>query len=164
MATGHHLDIGGKRSDLVMMNDPRNMFNFDAGHVDEVLVIPQPVVTANLPNEHRSNSMSTTSTSSAPRGKLKISGKRQKHVRKACIHCKKAHLACDESRPCKRCVHLGKTDCVDVEHKRRGRPRGSPEKKRMEIKMEIPAFAELAYPTDEMTYRYNPEASQGCIQ
>jgi hypothetical protein len=56
--------------------------------------------------------------------------KRQKHVGRACVHCKKAHLACDESRPCKRCLHLGKTDCVDVEHKRRGRPKISPEKRK----------------------------------
>lgn len=59
----------------------------------------------------------------------KDANKRQKHVKKACVHCKKAHLACDEERPCRRCVHLGKTDCVDVEHKRRGRPRSSPEKR-----------------------------------
>ncbi len=51
-----------------------------------------------------------------------------KHVGIACTHCKKAHLACDNSRPCKRCTRLGKTDCIDVEHKRRGRPRTSPEK------------------------------------
>ena len=61
--------------------------------------------------------------------------KRHKHVRKACVHCKKAHLACDEGRPCRRCIHLGKTDCVDVEHKRRGRPRTSPEKKKMQMDM-----------------------------
>jgi hypothetical protein len=49
--------------------------------------------------------------------------KRQKHVGKACQHCKIAHLACDVQRPCKRCVHLQKQDCIDVEHKKRGRPR-----------------------------------------
>ncbi|KAI9297661.1 hypothetical protein K502DRAFT_363068 [Neoconidiobolus thromboides FSU 785] len=51
--------------------------------------------------------------------------KRHKNVGRACTHCKKAHLACDESRPCKRCTHLGKQNCVDVEHKRRGRPKSS---------------------------------------
>ncbi|KAI0216548.1 hypothetical protein L0F63_006151 [Massospora cicadina] len=51
--------------------------------------------------------------------------KRHKNVGRACTHCKKAHLACDESRPCKRCTHLGKTNCVDVQHKRRGRPKSS---------------------------------------
>lgn len=28
------------------------------------------------------------------------------------------------SRPCKRCVHLGKSDsCIDIKHKKRGRPK-----------------------------------------
>ncbi|KAI9498033.1 hypothetical protein BDB00DRAFT_495614 [Zychaea mexicana] len=46
------------------------------------------------------------------------------HVPSACVNCKKAHLACDVSRPCKRCVSAGKGDtCQDVKHKKRGRPR-----------------------------------------
>jgi hypothetical protein len=53
----------------------------------------------------------------------------KKHCSKACINCKRAHLACDTSRPCKRCVSQGRTDCVSVEHKKRGRPKCSPEKK-----------------------------------
>lgn len=55
---------------------------------------------------------------------FKEPNKPKKPVFKACVNCKKAHLACDTSRPCKRCVHLGKTaTCVDVEHKKRGRPK-----------------------------------------
>ncbi|ORX61021.1 hypothetical protein BCR36DRAFT_315160 [Piromyces finnis] len=53
----------------------------------------------------------------------------KKHCSKACINCKRAHLACDASRPCKRCVSQGRTDCVSVEHKKRGRPKCSPDKK-----------------------------------
>ncbi|CAB4423432.1 unnamed protein product [Rhizophagus irregularis] len=46
------------------------------------------------------------------------------HVPSACINCKRAHLACDVSRPCKRCVALGKVDtCIDIKHKKRGRPK-----------------------------------------
>ncbi|RUS14461.1 hypothetical protein BC937DRAFT_93784 [Endogone sp. FLAS-F59071] len=46
------------------------------------------------------------------------------HVPSACVNCKRAHLACDVSRPCKRCVSLGKTDsCIDIQHKKRGRPK-----------------------------------------
>lgn len=38
------------------------------------------------------------------------------HVPSACLNCKRAHLACDVSRPCRRCVNLGKTDtCIDVQ-------------------------------------------------
>lgn len=35
------------------------------------------------------------------------------------------------SRPCKRCVHLGKSDsCIDIQHKKRGRPKISSLSKR----------------------------------
>ncbi|KAI9225875.1 MAG: hypothetical protein DHS80DRAFT_33276 [Piptocephalis tieghemiana] len=52
----------------------------------------------------------------------KRSGK--SHVTTACANCKKAHMACDVNRPCRRCVVLGKeATCTDVRHKRRGRPR-----------------------------------------
>eukprot|EP01088_Endostelium_zonatum_P017790 TRINITY_DN5418_c0_g1_i2.p1 TRINITY_DN5418_c0_g1~~TRINITY_DN5418_c0_g1_i2.p1 ORF type:complete len:516 (-),score=95.58 TRINITY_DN5418_c0_g1_i2:483-2030(-) len=44
-------------------------------------------------------------------------------VSRACVQCKKSHTACDDYRPCHRCVHLGKSDsCRDAEVKRRGRP------------------------------------------
>ncbi|OAD75165.1 Zn(2)-C6 fungal-specific transcription factor, partial [Phycomyces blakesleeanus NRRL 1555(-)] len=46
------------------------------------------------------------------------------HVPTACVNCKKAHLACDLSRPCNRCIAVGKTDtCYDIQHKKRGRPK-----------------------------------------
>ncbi|KAJ3188576.1 hypothetical protein HDU85_004290 [Gaertneriomyces sp. JEL0708] len=63
-------------------------------------------------------------TSPVPK-KLKPSPRRSKQVHRACNNCKRAHLACDESRPCRRCTNMGRTDCADVEHKRRGRPRNS---------------------------------------
>jgi hypothetical protein len=39
--------------------------------------------------------------------------RRGQQVGKACTHCKAAHLACDDQRPCRRCVHMGKVGCVD---------------------------------------------------
>lgn len=37
------------------------------------------------------------------------------NVSSACAPCKKAHLACDIMRPCKRCINMGKEDlCEDV--------------------------------------------------
>ncbi|KAK5112614.1 hypothetical protein LTR62_003929 [Meristemomyces frigidus] len=61
-------------------------------------------------------------TLSGPSGR---GGRRAKtHVASACINCKRAHLSCDVQRPCSRCVSSGKQDtCVDVQHKKRGRPR-----------------------------------------
>ncbi|KAI8928547.1 hypothetical protein BC831DRAFT_93596 [Entophlyctis helioformis] len=57
-----------------------------------------------------------------------LARKRPKQVGKACVHCKKAHLACDQARPCGRCARIGKADCVDVVHKPRGRPKLSTSK------------------------------------
>ncbi|KAI8082007.1 uncharacterized protein B0P05DRAFT_489893 [Gilbertella persicaria] len=39
----------------------------------------------------------TTSTQQKP-------GQRKKKAARACIHCQKAHLTCDDSRPCQRCI------------------------------------------------------------
>lgn len=40
----------------------------------------------------------------SPRATRKVKA----HVASACINCKKKHLRCDESRPCKRCVQSGR--------------------------------------------------------
>ncbi|PTB80406.1 hypothetical protein M440DRAFT_1125210 [Trichoderma longibrachiatum ATCC 18648] len=54
----------------------------------------------------------------------KTQRKTKGHVASACVPCKKAHLRCDAQRPCSRCLGNGKEDaCVDVQHKKRGRPR-----------------------------------------
>ncbi|KAG9248129.1 hypothetical protein BJ878DRAFT_476749 [Calycina marina] len=54
----------------------------------------------------------------------KVARKTKGHVASACVSCKRAHLRCDSQRPCSRCLNNGKEDaCVDVQHKKRGRPR-----------------------------------------
>eukprot|EP00761_Pharyngomonas_kirbyi_P003625 gb/GECH01003629.1/.p1 GENE.gb/GECH01003629.1/~~gb/GECH01003629.1/.p1 ORF type:complete len:748 (+),score=179.23 gb/GECH01003629.1/:1-2244(+) len=54
-------------------------------------------------------------------------GKKRKQVKKACTNCRRTHMSCDDSRPCKRCVKLGIGDqCKDGESKKRGRPRKKP--------------------------------------
>ncbi|CAO0803186.1 unnamed protein product [Mucor circinelloides] len=60
-----------------------------------------------------SNTSSTTGTAC----------KKGRNVDKACNHCKRSHLRCDNVRPCRRCVTTGKVGCQDVKHKPRGRPR-----------------------------------------
>lgn len=52
-----------------------------------------------------------------------IPTKKGRNVDKACNHCKRSHLRCDDMRPCRRCVATGKTGCKDVQHKPRGRPK-----------------------------------------
>lgn len=38
---------------------------------------------------------------------------RKKKTARACIHCQRAHLTCDEGRPCQRCEKKGLQNCVD---------------------------------------------------
>ncbi|KAJ2794753.1 hypothetical protein H4R20_006123 [Coemansia guatemalensis] len=87
----------------------------------------------------------TTATASLAK-QVRATGRGAKpHVPSACTNCKRAHLACDLQRPCRRCVNTGKCDtCKDVQHKKRGRPRskdkkmaagGSTEKRHMETQM-----------------------------
>ncbi|KAL0944651.1 uncharacterized protein CTRU02_202538 [Colletotrichum truncatum] len=61
---------------------------------------------------------------SAPYTSPKTQRKTKGHVASACVPCKRAHLRCDAQRPCSRCTSNGKEDaCIDVQHKKRGRPR-----------------------------------------
>lgn len=54
----------------------------------------------------------TSPTATTPTIK-RVGGKA--NVSSACGPCKRAHLACDVARPCKRCVNMGKEDqCEDV--------------------------------------------------
>ena len=60
--------------------------------------------------------ISATTTNAA---EIASSGKRKKTA-KACGHCRKAHVTCDESRPCKRCTKRGLSDsCQDHPRKER---------------------------------------------
>jgi len=49
--------------------------------------------------------------------------KRDKLASRACVLCNQAHTACDDGRPCKRCVTKGIPHlCQDIEPRKRGRP------------------------------------------
>jgi hypothetical protein len=44
--------------------------------------------------------------------------KRGSYTKKACANCRNAHHACDNGRPCKRCLQLGLTDCNDAQRRK----------------------------------------------
>ncbi|KAI1201336.1 hypothetical protein F5X97DRAFT_35447 [Nemania serpens] len=80
----------------------------------------------------------------SPKSQRKTKG----HVASACVPCKRAHLRCDAQRPCSRCLSNGKEDaCIDVQHKKRGRPRLRDERE--------PRFdsGRFAHPPDPMIRR-----------
>ncbi|KAJ2645087.1 hypothetical protein GGF44_000152 [Coemansia sp. RSA 1694] len=95
---------------------------------------------------------SPSPTPSGALGKPTRTGRGAKpHVPSACTNCKKAHLACDLQRPCRRCVGAGKCDtCQDVQHKKRGRPR-SKDKKLM-------AGMALPMQTQMFQFSFSPQA------
>ncbi|KAK3174261.1 hypothetical protein OEA41_001505 [Lepraria neglecta] len=76
-----------------------------------------------------SNDDLSSNAQDSPEGQLVagppgIARRAKAHVPSACVNCKKKHLACETKRPCNRCVQTGKeASCVDVQHKKRGRPR-----------------------------------------
>ncbi|KAL5523670.1 hypothetical protein ACEPAG_7843 [Sanghuangporus baumii] len=46
-------------------------------------------------------------------------GPKKKKAQRACAHCQKAHLTCDDSRPCQRCIKRGMADkCVEGHRKK----------------------------------------------
>ncbi|CBQ72159.1 related to transcriptional regulator rds2 [Sporisorium reilianum SRZ2] len=60
------------------------------------------------PNKPASSSSAGTPTSS-----------KRKKANRACLHCQKAHLTCDDSRPCQRCVKKGLAEsCMDGHRKK----------------------------------------------
>ncbi|KAI1610774.1 hypothetical protein EDD36DRAFT_303409 [Exophiala viscosa] len=103
--------------------------------IAELPIQPGPYITNYpLPASYQSgSSLGTTPSTSEPRYALspvspRAARKPKAHVASACINCKKKHLRCDNARPCRRCVQSGKEEsCVDVEHKKRGRPPLKPE-------------------------------------
>ncbi|KAI7904502.1 uncharacterized protein BX663DRAFT_484639 [Cokeromyces recurvatus] len=89
-----------------------------------IALVPCTKCIINL-KSNNSNEVLSTNENKHQKTINKLSNKRgyKSHVPSACINCKIAHLACDVSRPCKRCVSLKKTDtCQDIQHKKRGRP------------------------------------------
>ncbi|KAM3456105.1 hypothetical protein MY3296_001974 [Beauveria thailandica] len=81
---------------------------------------PASSITQHSDSQPRSSIPDSSVRAVSPRSQRKTKG----HVASACVPCKKAHLRCDAQRPCARCVSHGKEDtCVDVRHKKRGRPR-----------------------------------------
>ncbi|KAF3891868.1 Zn(2)-C6 fungal-type domain-containing protein [Trichophyton interdigitale] len=112
---GHHM-AGGQGIDRAV-HDPRQsqMSNQQYG-LPSVNDIRPPHL---LPAFGAPNTISTRTTTLPPRSTRRAKA----HVASACVNCKRKHLGCDSARPCRRCVVAGKEEsCVDVTHKRRGRP------------------------------------------
>ncbi|KAF8904465.1 hypothetical protein CPB84DRAFT_1814458 [Gymnopilus junonius] len=61
---------------------------------------------------------SADSASSQPQRKPR-EGPKKKKANRACFHCQKAHLTCDDSRPCQRCIKRGfANNCTEGHRKK----------------------------------------------
>ncbi|OSX66469.1 hypothetical protein POSPLADRAFT_1043897 [Postia placenta MAD-698-R-SB12] len=61
---------------------------------------------------------SADSSSQPPRTR---EGPKKKKANRACFHCQKAHLTCDDSRPCQRCVKRGMADNCTEGHRKKAK-------------------------------------------
>ncbi|KAI0374068.1 hypothetical protein BV20DRAFT_962030 [Pilatotrama ljubarskyi] len=48
-------------------------------------------------------------------------GPKKKKASRACFHCQKAHLTCDDSRPCQRCIKRGMADNCTEGHRKKAK-------------------------------------------
>lgn len=62
----------------------------------------------------------TESSSSHPPTRTR-DGPKKKKANRACFHCQKAHLTCDDSRPCQRCVKRGMADNCTEGHRKKAK-------------------------------------------
>ena len=77
-----------------------------------------------MESDSKSCDHDVSSTTKRPSSQIDLSDntKKRKVSKVACTNCRTSKVACDESRPCKRCVKLKLDDsCIDHYPKRRGR-------------------------------------------
>ncbi|KAM4056925.1 hypothetical protein HRG_003783 [Hirsutella rhossiliensis] len=99
---------------------------------------------------------------SPPKSQRKTKG----HVASACVPCKRAHLRADQlataQRPCSRCLSNGKEDaCVDVQHKKRGRPRLRDDRDARYDPLRAPHYPDLSLRRPLSTYAPGGPVAQG---
>ena len=93
------------------------------------------------PSPDKSYAQMRVEQAAAPKTQAERPARRKKASR-ACYHCQKAHLTCDDSRPCQRCVRKGLAhQCVDGYRKKA---------KYLLEEDEIPSTASAVTPTESM--------------
>ena len=118
-----------------------------SAYISGPLRSPLPLSTETTPYDEKPyddlilNSQQSPHTLNLNMGSPGVARRAKAHVPSACVNCKRKHLACETRRPCNRCLQAGKevrsshamkpmmfansikATCVDVQHKKRGRPR-----------------------------------------
>ncbi|KAI5831946.1 transcription activator of gluconeogenesis ERT1 [Schizophyllum commune Tattone D] len=77
-----------------------------------------PPLSANKRKRSETADDSTDQESNTPSRKSR-DGPKKKKANRACFHCQKAHLTCDDSRPCQRCIKRGiANNCTEGHRKK----------------------------------------------
>ncbi|RPD59881.1 hypothetical protein L227DRAFT_586416 [Lentinus tigrinus ALCF2SS1-6] len=70
------------------------------------------------PQPKRKRTTDSTDNGDTPRTR---DGPKKKKANRACFHCQKAHLTCDDSRPCQRCIKRGMADNCTEGHRKKAK-------------------------------------------
>ncbi|KAI0341960.1 hypothetical protein BDW22DRAFT_1358063 [Trametopsis cervina] len=104
---------------------------------------------------------SAESSSQTPRTR---DGPKKKKANRACFHCQKAHLTCDDSRPCQRCVKRGMADNCTEGHRKKAKyllDEEELEALKRSKSGEAPAKSTEAPTSQQPMFTYNTTASYG---
>jgi len=73
------------------------------------------------PKRKRTADAASDSADSASQPPRTRDGPKKKKANRACFHCQKAHLTCDDSRPCQRCIKRGMADNCTEGHRKKAK-------------------------------------------
>ncbi|KAJ7647133.1 transcription activator of gluconeogenesis ERT1 [Roridomyces roridus] len=76
---------------------------------------------AQMSRQNTEEDAQNESSASAPAARTRGTrdGPKKKKASRACVHCQKAHLTCDDSRPCQRCIKRGiAANCTEGHRKK----------------------------------------------
>ncbi|KAJ3567582.1 hypothetical protein NP233_g6277 [Leucocoprinus birnbaumii] len=69
----------------------------------------------------RTDTPEDSATESSQQPRKARDGPKKKKANRACFHCQKAHLTCDDSRPCQRCIKRGIADNCTEGHRKKAK-------------------------------------------
>lgn len=110
-SSSRHLPFGGPGARTILDDEPGPSSLPDSQGYPENMYESHPDGAQQLSQQSRDTHTASPSLDGPPI--KRVGGKA--NVSSACGPCKRAHLACDIGRPCKRCINMGKQDqCEDV--------------------------------------------------
>ncbi|PWN43409.1 hypothetical protein IE81DRAFT_312219 [Ceraceosorus guamensis] len=81
--------------------------------------VPNPSVTASKGNAQLKSAAPAAAAAATATAQVPSTANKRRKANRACSACQKAHLTCDDSRPCQRCVKKGIADtCTDGARKK----------------------------------------------